>query len=217
MTKSLYTPPQFQSADRGIALTLMREHPFAQLISVDQGAPFITPLPLHVIADGDELVLLGHCAKANPHWRLLQSQAKAWAVFIGPQAYMSPSVYPDLVRVPTWSYLAVHCAVHASLIDEPEQKDALLKKIISDHEPAYAAQWRSLDAEFQQKMLSGIVGFSLRVTELTCKLKLNQHRPEAHAAMHRLYARGSEQERALANWMRRLGMVTVESGDAALE
>ncbi len=192
----------------------MREHPLAQLISVDQGAPFITPLPLHVLPDAEELVLLGHCARANPHWRLLQQQPKAWAVFMGPQAYMSPSVYPDLTRVPTWSYLSVHCTVQAALIDEPERKDALLKQIIADHEPAYAAQWRSLGEDFQQKMLAGIVGFSLTVTELACKLKLNQHRPEAHAAMHRQYAQGSEQEQALANWMRRLGMVKPDADHA---
>lgn len=211
---SLYMPPQFKSSEKAWALALMREHPLAQLISVDQGAPFITPLPLRVLPDAEELVLLGHCARANPHWRLLQQQPKAWAVFMGPQAYMSPSVYPDLTRVPTWSYLSVHCTVQAALIDEPERKDALLKQIIADHEPAYAAQWRSLGEDFQQKMLAGIVGFSLTVTELACKLKLNQHRPEAHAAMHRQYAQGSEQEQALANWMRRLGMVKPDADHA---
>lgn len=207
-------PPQFKSQDRQWALALMREYPLAQLISVDQGSPFITPLPLHVMSGTDDLVLLGHCARANPHWRLLEQQPKAWVIFMGPQAYMSPSVYPDLARVPTWSYLSVHCTVQASLIDEPEGKDTLLKQIIADHEPDYAGQWRSLGADFQQKMLAGIVGFSLTVTDLACKLKLNQHRPEAHGAMYRQYAHGSEQEQALANWMRRLGMIEPESGDA---
>jgi transcriptional regulator len=56
-------------------------------------------------------------------------------------------------------------------------------------------------------MLAGIVGFELRVTDLQCKIKLNQHRPEAHAKQHAAYAAGGEQERALAGWMERLGMV----------
>jgi transcriptional regulator len=92
------------------------------------------------------------------------------------------------------------------LVEEPEAKDALLKKLIADHEPSYAAQWRSLGEEFAGKMLAGIVAFELKVLELQCKLKLNQHRPESHAAMKAGYAAGNERERELARWMDRLGM-----------
>ena len=127
-------------------------------------------------------------------------------MFMGPHAYLSPKVYPDLARVPTWNYLAVHCTVHATVIEEPDAKDRLLKKLIADHEPAYAAQWRSLGTEFAQKMLAGIVGFELRVMELQTKLKLNQHRAESHAAMKLAYGVGSDSERALATWMDRLGL-----------
>jgi transcriptional regulator len=42
---------------------------------------------------------------------------------------------------------------------------------------------------------------------LETKVKINQHRPESHAAMHAAYAQGGEQEKALAKWMQRLGMV----------
>jgi transcriptional regulator len=120
---------------------------------------------------------------------------------------MSPKEYPDLVRVPTWSYVAVHARVEARLVDDPQAKDALLKQLIGDHEPSYAAQWRGLDHDYQQKMLSGIVAFELHITDVQCKLKLNQHRPESHAAMYAAYDAGNPQERALAEWMVRLGLV----------
>lgn len=204
----MYQPPHFKSGDRAHALKLMRDHPFASLISADDaGLPFASHVPLHLQEQGDQLVLLGHCAKPNPHWRYLKARPQAVVTFMGPHAYLSPRVYPDLARVPTWNYLAVHCTVQASLIEQPDQKDQLLKKLIADHEPAYAEQWRSLGPEFAQKMLAGIVGFELRVTELQCKLKINQHRAESHAAMQALYAVGNDNERALALWMERLGMV----------
>lgn len=203
----MYMPPQFKSKDDAHALALMREHPFASLISTDDtGLPYVTHLPLH-LQEGDEgLVLLGHVAKPNPHWRYLQARPQALVTFLGPHAYMSPKVYPDLVRVPTWNYLAVHCTVQATLVEDPVSKDALLKKLIGDHEPPYAAQWRGLDEEFAHKMLAGIVAFELRVTDLQCKLKLNQHRPEAHAAMKAAYAAGGEDAQALAAWMDKLGL-----------
>jgi len=208
----MYLPKQFQSEDLAMALDVMRENPFASLISTDEtGLPFVTHLPLHcetrpTEANPSQIVLLGHVAKGNPHWKYLQNRTVAVVTFMGPHAYLSPSVYPDLARVPTWNYLAVHCTVEASLIEEPMAKDRLLKKLIGDHEPEYAKQWLGLDDTFAQKMLSAIVGFELRVTSLQCKVKVNQHRPESHAAMKLQYASGNENERNLAMWMDRLGL-----------
>ena len=213
----MYMPPQFNSQDRAIAAELMRQHPFASLVSTDdEGLPFITHLPLVLDERGEEggFALLGHCAKPNPQWRYLKARPRAVATFLGPHAYMSPSVYPDLARVPTWNYLAVHCTVEARLIEEPAAKDALLKTLIGEHEPGYAQQWRELGEEFQLKMLAGIVGFELRVDQLQCKVKLNQHRRESHAAMHAVYSAGTGDEKALAVWMERLGMT---AGSAATE
>jgi transcriptional regulator len=203
----MYQPPQFRSDDAAIAAELMRSYPFASLVSNDDtGFPFVTHLPLHLEERGGRFVLLGHCARPNPHWRHLQARPQALATFLGPHAYMSPSVYPDKHRVPTWNYLAVHCKVSARLVEDAAGKDALLKKLIGDHEPGYAEQWRGLGEEFAQKMLAGIVGFELDVLEWSCKLKLNQHRPEAHARMRAGYAAGNANEQELAAWMQRLGM-----------
>lgn len=205
----MYLPRQFDSKDPAIALELMRAHPLAQLISVDDsGFPFVTPLPLHAVKEeGGQIVLLGHVAQPNPHAEFLRSRPQALLVFQGPQAYMTPRVYPDLVRVPTWSYLAVHATVRVKMVEAFDDKDRLLKHLIHDHDPAYAEQWRSLDADYQHKTVAGIVAFELHVTQLQCKLKLNQHRPESHTAMHAAYAAGNSDEQALARWMVRLGMV----------
>ena len=219
----MYQPPQFQAKDRAQALDIIRAHPFASLISVDDaGLPFVTHLPLHleehpstepVLSLSKDsgrtdsgLTLFGHCAKPNPHWKYLQVRPQAVVTFLGPNAYLSPQIYPDLARVPSWNYLAVHCTVQATLIQEPLAKDRLLKKLIGDHEPRYAQQWMDLGTEYQHKMLAGIVGFELQVLDLQCKIKINQHRPESHAALHEMYAAGNEDERTLADWMVRVGL-----------
>ena len=203
----MYLPPQFKAKDEAHAIALMREDPFASLISCDdEGLPYVTHLPLHLEERPEGLVLLGHCARPNPHWRYLQQRPRATVTFLGPHAYQSPKIYPDLQRVPSWNYVAVHCTVQATLIDEPAAKDRLLKKLIGDHEPPYAEQWRGLPEDFAHKLLGGSVAFELAVTQLQCKLKLNQHRPESHAALKAGYAAGNDRERALARWMDRLGM-----------
>jgi transcriptional regulator len=205
----MYLPTAFAASDTAAACDLMRAYPFASLISLDeQGEPFVTHLPLLLDDSRGEgaWMLLGHCALANPHGRYLQARPGALVTFLGPHAYMSPAVYPDRARVPSWNYLAVHCRVQARLIETTEAKAALLERQIAAHEPAYAAQWRALDEDFLARMLAGIVGLELAVTRLECKLKLNQHRPESHAALYAAYSAGNDDERALAAWMQRLDM-----------
>ena len=203
----MYLPSQFNSKNNSDAAELIRAYPFASLISADDdGLPFVSHIPLHLEERGAQRVLWGHVARPNPHWRYLQARPQAVVTFLGPHAYLSPQVYPDLTRVPTWNYLAVHCTVQASLIEDPVEKDELLKKLIADHEPAYAEQWKGLGNDFAQKMLAGIVGFELLVTALQCKLKINQHRPESHDATRAMYLSGNDNERALAAWIERLGL-----------
>lgn len=207
----MYLPAHFQSHDSAHADALMRAHPLASLASTDdEGFPFITHLPLHLQVRGEQRVLLGHCARGNQHWCYLQQRPEALVAFLGPHAYLSPAVYPDLQRVPSWNYLAVHCRVRAHMVEEPAAKDTLLKALIGDHEPPYAAQWRALGEDFAHKMMAGIVAFELHVTALQCKLKLNQHRKESHAALHAAYRQGGPDAQALAQWMQTLGMVPIQ-------
>lgn len=201
----MYLPPQFAAKDAAAAHELMRANPFASLISTDDdGLPFVTPLPLNLQTgegDGNQTLLLGHCARPNPHWRYLLERPKAIVTFMGPHAYMTPRVYPDLARVPTWNYVMVHCTVEAKIIETFDDKDRLLKHLIAEHDPAYADQWRGLGEDYQHKMMNGIVAFELRVLAMQCKIKVNQHRPEAFDAMRAIYASGNDNQRALVPWM----------------
>ena len=204
----MYMPPHFTAKDEEHAAIVMRESPFASLISVDDdGQPFVTHLPLKAERRAEGWVLVGHCAKANPHAAFLAKRPTAVVTFMGPHAYQSPWVYgDDKLKVPTWNYVAVHCAVKVHLVEDPLAKDRLLKKLIGDHEPPFAEQWLHFPPDFACKLLAGIVAFELEVTRMECKLKLNQHRPESHAALRAAYAAGNDDERALGAWMDRLGI-----------
>ena len=207
----MYLPPHFDARDPALATALMREHPFASLISVDpEGLPFVTHLPMHLEErageNGPQRVLHAHCARANPHWKLLAQRPQAVVTFLGPHAYQSPRIYAEKDKVPSWNYVAVHCTVQARLLEGSAAKDALLKLLIADHEPAFAQQWREFDPAFAEQMLGGIVAFELDVVSLQCKIKLNQHRPQSHAALKAGYAAGNADEQALAGWMDRLGI-----------
>ncbi|TAF99967.1 MAG: FMN-binding negative transcriptional regulator [Betaproteobacteria bacterium] len=204
----MYIPKQFEAIDHVVTLEVMRAHNFATIVTTQaDGAPLASHVPVIVENTDDSVLLRFHFARANPHAALLlESKTHSMFAFMGPHAYMSPSVYPDLRRVPTWNYIAVHAYGLPVEVIGDEKKDALLKSLIALHEPAYAEQWRGLDAAYQATMLGAIVAFEMPVSKLESKFKLNQHRKEAHAAMKASYGSGSPDEKALAHWMERLGL-----------
>jgi transcriptional regulator len=203
----MYIPKHFAAPSTDATLEVMRSHPFATLISTDaDGAPLATPLPVALTVAGDQTTLHFHVARANPHAALLSASAQTMIAFLGPHAYMSPRVYPDLKRVPTWNYIAVHAYGELTEVHGDAAKDDFLKFLISIHEPAYADQWRALDEKYQTMMMSAISAYQLKVTRLESKFKINQHRPEAHAAMKAIYRAGNPDEQALGQWMERLGL-----------
>ena len=160
----MYLPKQFNHPEHAPAI--MREHPLASLVTTDDtGFPFVTHLPLKLIEEGGQPArLLGHCARGNPLWGYLQQRPLALACFMGPQAYMSPRVYADLQRVPTWSYLAVQARVQARLLEGEEAKDALLKQLIADLlETMYAQKGVGLAAQqvgVATPMLDALLGLT---------------------------------------------------------
>jgi transcriptional regulator len=137
----------------------------------------------------------------------LRAQASVLAVFSGPSAYISPAHYDTKLAVPTWNYIAVHVYGTLKLIDDLAGKDALLKRLIAQHEPGYAEQWRGLPTAYQDKMLNAIVGFRLQVTRWEGKFKLSQNRPAPERRrIQDAFAEGTANEQALARWMAQLGL-----------
>lgn len=204
----MYIPKHFESPSREHSLEIMRAHSFATVVTTQaSGEPLASHVPVVVSDDGAETTLHFHFARANPHVNALRETTAATMIaFLGPHAYMSPSVYPDKKRVPTWNYIAVHAYGTPVELAGEAAKDALLKSLIAVHEPPYAEQWRGLDHEFQTSLLNAIVAFDMPVTRLESKFKLNQHRREAHETMKAAYDAGDSNARALADWMRRLGL-----------
>jgi len=156
----------------------MRANPFAILISSTDAGPFATHLPLFVRAEKDDekVVLRGHVAKANPHWRYLEQQPQCLTIFHGPHAFVSPSNYTTRESVPTWNYGAVHLYGNAQVFSSPEALEGMLHELIHTFDPAYASQWASLDEGYRERMLRQIVGFEIEVIKMEAKFKLNQNR-----------------------------------------
>jgi len=180
----MYTPALFREQDRDELHKLIREARLATLVcNGPDGLPAISNLPLLFDPDdGPHGSFLGHFARANPHWKVLSACPDAIAIFMGPDAYVTPTWYPTKQvhhkHVPTWNYEAVHAVCQAEIFDDaPRLRDAVAR-LTTRHEARRAAPWTIDQApvDFIDAQLKAIVGLKLRVTELRGKRKLSQNR-----------------------------------------
>lgn len=172
----MYIPEHFRVEDQAMALAFMRANPFAILVSCTDLEPFATHLPIVIKQNGTQIVLRGHVAKANPHWRHLQQQPHCMVIFHGPHSYISPGNYETRENVPTWNYGAVHAYGDARTYSEIPELLSMLDDLIPTFEAAYAEQWSSLSETYRSRMLGHIVGFEITVGKLEAKFKLSQNR-----------------------------------------
>jgi transcriptional regulator len=172
----VYIPEHFRLNDHAAAISFMRANPFAILISSTDDGPFATHAPLIVREAGERLIIRGHVAKANPHWRHLEREPRCLTIFHGPHAYISPANYTTREVVPTWNYGAVHVYGNARVFSAPDELLGVLHELIPMFEPAYAEQWASLSPPYRERMLSHIVGFEIAATTIEAKFKLSQNR-----------------------------------------
>ena len=150
--------------------------------------------------------LLGHIARYNPQWQGIAEQGtSAMAIFLGPQAYVSPSWYPgkrdDPRQVPTWNYLAVHARGTLRVFHDEQRLFDLLRRLTERREAARAKPWKITDApaDYLDEQVRHIVGLELRIEKLEGRYKLSQNRDAADREGARTaLAQGNERERAVA-------------------
>jgi transcriptional regulator len=172
----VYIPEHFRVRDHGDAIAFMRANPFVILVSSTEDGPFASHVPVMIRETGEQLVIRGHVAKANPHWRYLEQQARCLTIFHGPHSYVSASNYETRENVPTWNYGAVHLYGNARVFSSPESLQEILHELIATFEAKYAQQWESLDQAYRDRMLNHIVGFEITATKIEAKFKLSQNR-----------------------------------------
>lgn len=180
----MYTPSHFDQSDLAIQHALMRAHPLATLVTTGPAGPDANHIPLQLVAGPTPHgTLRGHVARANPIWRETPPEALALAIFMGPQAYVSPSWYPSKAvngkAVPTWNYAVVHAHGPLRFIEDAEWLRAQIEALTVQNEAGSMHPWRVMDApaEYIETLLQGIVGVELSITRLTAKLKASQNQP----------------------------------------
>ena len=172
----IHIPKDFAEHDISRLKSVIRAHNFATLVSAYQGEIQVSHLPF--LMDGEGKMLRAHMARANPQWRSFSPEREVLVIFHGPHHYVSPAWYASHPSVPTWNYAVVHALGRPTLIEDRKRLAALVRELVTHQEAAAPQPWKmDLPADYQDKMLSGIVGFDIEITRLEGKFKLSQNRP----------------------------------------
>lgn len=176
----MYRSNDFQEDNVDKLVAFMRANSFATLVSIVDGVPFASHIPLVITIQEDAVKLIGHLAKQNPQWQAFGT-AESLAIFTGARAYISPTLYEKHESVPTWNYIAVHAYGLPKIItlnDAPKSMDKMINDMIDTYETDYKSHWQGLSSGFREGMMRGIVGFEMTVTRLEGKYKLSQNRSQ---------------------------------------
>ena len=201
----MYTPRAFAETDLAGLDRLIARDAFVTLVTVADGLPFVSHLPVLYTRDGDRVLIEGHWARPNPQARHAGS---ALMIVHGPHAYLSPGWYADkeeAARVPTWNYAVAHLHGTLDITEETSALAGIVDRLSQVNEASVGNDWRFEHGRADHvRQLRGIVGFRFVVERIELKFKLSQNHPVANVegAAAALQQLGGEDNLAVASLMR---------------
>jgi transcriptional regulator len=178
----VYVPPLFKQDRVEVLHDAIRHAGLATLVTLTADGLIASHVPMLLEPDPAPYgTLVGHLARPNPQAR--SAVGEALAIFLGPDAYITPSWYATKRQngkvVPTWNYVAIHAYGAVEFFDDPDRLREVVTRLTERHETLRAQPWAVTDAppDFVEGMLRGIVGFSLPISRLEGKWKMSQNRP----------------------------------------
>lgn len=170
---------------------------FGQLIAAGENREVPVVVPTQFVLDGAEVLL--HLARPNPIWAALEENPTVLLSVAGDWAYV-PAAWKAIgdedpaLGIPTTYYAAAQLRCTANVIDDPQQKLAILRRQLGALEPDSG----HADPEVHERKLPGIRGLRLAIQDVTGKFKYGGNVDVAHreAIAERLQQRGAPGDQA---------------------
>jgi transcriptional regulator len=166
------------------------EHDFGQLaVNGPAGSPpFVQPLHFAYDPDaGEHGEVVTHLARPNPLWAAVDASPTVLLSVVDDYVFVpGPWQAPDDARpehgTPTSFYAAVQLTCRAQVVDEPEEKAALLNIQVGHFQRDGLTEQVVPGAPPFGRMLPGIRVLRLEVTDVRAKFKYGAHKPESARA-----------------------------------
>lgn len=201
--------PSFILASDDAVKRLIRENPWVTMVSHTDAGELVAshyPVILDESAE-DGIVLLSHVGRPDEQLHEL-GRHELLVIVQGPHGYISPGWYDAKPAVPTWNFVVAHLHGTPELLSDDENLRVLDRLV--DHFEERMPEPRRMNgteanAEYAARIVSGTVGFRMRVERYTGKNKMSQNRPAetVERIIHELEHGGHYASPELAREMRR--------------
>lgn len=183
---NMYTPPSFREDRTVIMHDLIGMHPLGLLVTVGASGIQASPVPFLLYPDeGSRGVLRAHMARANPHWKEIQTSAECLVVFQGRNGYVTPSWYATKATthqvVPTWNYVTVQVRGRPIIVEDSGWLRKQINDLTESQEKSRPQPWSISDApvDFVTAQMTAIIGIEIPIGYIEGKWKLSQNKDEA--------------------------------------
>lgn len=179
----MHVPIKFKETDRDKLYQFIQSYPLGTLIHYSGKKLTADHIPFYLknLANG-KITLQSHIAKANSLWKTCSDGQAILLIFHGPNAYISPNLYPSKKEhgkaVPTWNYSVVHIKGRIYFKQESSWILQLLEAISNFYETSQTIPWSVSDApeNFIEKMIQAVVGLEVVIEEIVGNFKLSQNK-----------------------------------------
>jgi transcriptional regulator len=206
----MYNPRWFKEERVEVLQRAIDTISFGTFVTSGKSGLLASHIPMIVDKSQEKFgTIQGHVARGNNQWRDTNPGSQALAMFVGPDAYISPSWYQthqgDGKVVPTWNYIAVHASGRPVFFDDAERLLRFVTKLTVRFEDASSTRWKVTDSpkNYIASELKEIVGFEMPIESLEGKWKLGQNRSEADrkGAVEGLRRRGTGRDLEVSSEM----------------
>lgn len=191
--------PNHATTDPEVVRQLIREHPWATLVSSNEGELIASHYPVLLDEQSLELAVLTHVGRPDDRVHGFGDR-EVLVIVQGHHGYISPSWYaPGAIEAPTWNFSVAHCYGTPEILAPADNLQVLTRLV--EHFERHVEQPMLLDPEHGASLAKGTVGLRIPITRYICKLKLSQDKDPAtrRQVINALRAPGPYQQPALAD------------------
>jgi transcriptional regulator len=196
--------PIHASDDPELVGALIRDNPWATLVSSQEGALVASHYPILLDESSEELAIVTHVGRPDDQVHGFGGD-EMLLIVQGRHGYISPSWYaPGATRAPTWNFTVAHCYGVPQILDSAENIRVLARLV--EHFERHVDEPVLLQPETASRLAPGTVGIRLPITRFICKHKLSQDKDPVsqRQVIEALRASGPYQHPELADEMERL-------------
>ena len=171
----MYKLPYFTEQNEEVVFDFMQKNSFAIITGCNQAFPVATHVPLDVKKEGGKIIFTGHMMKNTDHHKAFSQSENVLVIFTGPHCYVSASWYVKKEVASTWNYIDVHAHGTIKFTDE-ERTKKIIGNLTNKYELSGSlAAFNKLPAEYVDRLVKAIIGFTIEVSTIENVFKLSQN------------------------------------------